>query len=265
MNKTFIALLQLMALLLATSCTSTKQVAYFQNIDSLDLSASRMLYDARIMPKDQLTITVLTTDPEASKPFNLAVSNQITTTGQLYSGSNTLMPYLVDNEGCIDFPVIGRLHVGGLTKNECQDLIRSKVMPYMQADERPVVTVRMSSFRVVVQGEVTKPGVVQVSTEKMSLLEALAQAGDLTIYGKRTNVLLIREDANGQKSQHRIDLTDANFINSPYYYVQQNDIIYVEPNKAKARNSDIGQSTTLIFSITSTLISIASLIVNILN
>lgn len=264
MNKTFFALLQFLALLLVTSCTSTKQVAYFQNIDSLDLSASRMLYDAKIMPKDQLTITVHTTDPEAAKPFNLAVSNQITTTGQLYSGSNTLMPYLVDNDGNINFPIVGVLHVQGLTKNECQDLISSKIRPYLQAEENPVVTVRMSSFRVVIEGEVSRPGVVTVSSEKMSLLEALAQAGDLTIYGKRTNVLLIREDANGQKSQHRIDLTDASFINSPYYYVQQNDVIYVEPNKAKARNSDIGQSTTLIFSITSTLISIASLIVNIL-
>lgn len=264
MNKTFFVLFQLLALLLVASCTSTKQVAYFQNIDSLSLSASRMLYDAKIMPKDQLTITVHTTDPEAAKPFNLAVSNQMTSTGQLYSGSNTLMPYLVDNDGYIDFPVIGRLNVLGLTKNECQDLIREKIKPYLQPNEYPVVTVRMSSFRVVVEGEVTRPSVVQVSNEKMSVLEALAQAGDLTIYGKRTNVLLIREDANGEKSQHRLDLTDANFINSPYYYVQQNDIIYVEPNKAKARNSDIGQSTTLIFSITSTLISIASLIVNIL-
>lgn len=264
MKKTVLALLPMLVLLLVASCTSTKQVAYFQNIDSLDLSASRMLYDARIMPKDQLNITVNTIDPEAARPFNLAMSNAINSTGQLQTGGGTLLPYLVDNDGCIDFPVIGKIKVGGLTKNECQDLIKEKISPYLQTTEKPVVTVRMSSFRVVVEGEVNNPSVVQVSSEKMSLLEAIAQAGDLTIYGKRTNVLLIREDSNGQKSQHRIDLTNANFINSPYYYVQQNDIIYVEPNKAKARNSDIGQSTTLIFSVVGTLISIASLIVNIL-
>jgi polysaccharide export outer membrane protein len=105
---------------------------------------------------------------------------------------------------------------------------------------------------------------VPVTTEKMSILEALASGGDLTLYGKRENVMLIREDATGKKSVHRIDLTDANFINSPYYYVQQNDIIYVEPNATKAKNSALGQSTTIWFSFISISTSVASLLVNIL-
>ena len=121
----------------------------------------------------------------------------------------------------------------------------------------------MSSYRVTVAGEVASPKVVPVTTEKMSVLEALAQAGDLSIYGRRDNVLLIRENADGQKEAHRLNLNDANIINSPYYYVQQNDYIYVEPNKVKAKNSAIGQSTTLWFSLVSILTSVASLVVNI--
>ena len=136
-------------------------------------------------------------------------------------------------------------------------------MPYLSATENPVVTVKMASYRVTVLGEVASPGVVPVNSEKMSILEALAQAGDLTIYGKRDNVLLIREDAAGEKHQYRINLNDANLINSPYYYLQQNDLVYVEPNGTKAKNSAIGQSTTLWFSFVSILTSVAALVVNI--
>ena len=249
--------------LLMGSCKSAKQVAYFQNLDSVSLAASKGLYDAHIMPKDLLTITVVTSDPTTSKPFNLAIQNTLGTDGKLGSTTGSLLQYLVDNDGNIQFPIVGSLHVAGLTKNECQDLIKSKVKPYLAESENPVVTVSMSSYRVTVAGEVTRPSVVPVSTEKMSVLEALAQAGDLTIYGRRDNVLLIREDANGQKEAHRLNLNDANIINSPYYYVQQNDYIYVEPNKTKAKNSDIGQSTTLWFSFVSILTSVASLVVNI--
>lgn len=159
---------------------------------------------------------------------------------------------------------MGTLHVGGLTKNQAENLIKSKVKPYLAEQENPIVTVRMGSYHVSVLGEVTKPGVIYAPQEKMSVLEALAQCGDLTIYGKRDNVLLIRQDAEGEKHTYRLNMNDANIINSPYYYLQQNDIIYVEPNKVKAQNSAIGSSTTLWFSAVSILTSIASLVVNIL-
>jgi len=258
------ALVALTMVLVLGSCGSTKNVAYFQNADSISYAASKMLYEAKIMPKDELTITVITTDPKASIPFNLAVSQTLGTSGQLSSGQGSLQGYLVDNNGNIEFPVVGTLHVGGLTKNQAETLIKSKVKPYLASNENPIVTVRMASYRVVVTGEVTKPSVISVPQEKMSIIEALAQAGDLTIYGKRENVLLIREDATGEKSTHRLNLNDANIINSPYYYLQQNDIIYVEPNKVKAQNSTIGSSTTLIMSGLSILTSIAALVVNIL-
>ena len=263
MKKLFYSFVVMTIVLLMGSCKSAKQVAYFQNLDSVSLAASKGLYDAHIMPKDLLTITVVTSDPTTSKPFNLAIQNTLGTDGRLGSTTGSLLQYLVDNDGNIQFPIVGTLHVAGLTKNECQDLIKSKVKPYLAESENPVVTVSMSSYRVTVAGEVTRPSVVPVSTEKMSVLEALAQAGDLTIYGRRDNVLLIRENADGQKEAHRLNLNDANIINSPYYYVQQNDYIYVEPNKTKAKNSDIGQSTTLWFSFVSILTSVASLVVNI--
>ena len=263
MKKLLIPFVLMTIVLLLDACSSAKQVAYFQNIDSTSLTASKGLYDARIMPKDLLTITVVTSDPSTSKPFNLSIQNTLGTDGRLGSTTGSLLQYLVNNDGDIDFPVVGTVHVAGLTKDQCEDLIKSKVKPYLAKSENPVVTVSMSSYRVTVAGEVTSPKVVPVSTEKMSVLEALAQAGDLTIYGRRDNVLLIRENADGQKEAYRLNLNDANIINSPYYYVQQNDYIYVEPNSVKAKNSAIGQSTTLWFSFVSILTSVAALVVNI--
>ena len=217
------------------------------------------------MPKDILTITVNTVNPEAAAPFNLIVRNTLnSTSSSIGTSGGSLQTYLVDNEGGIEFPVLGRVMVGGLTKRECEKLIHDKILPYLNAAENPVVTVRMSSYSISVLGEVTRPGSYQVSREKINVLEALAQAGDLTIYGVRENVKLIREDAKGQKQIYHINLNDANLLTSPYYYLQQNDIVYVEPNKVKARNSSIGQSTTLWISATSILISMASLLYNIL-
>lgn len=264
MKKLFFPIIVLAVALFFGSCSSVKQVAYFQNIDSISLAASKGLYDARIMPKDQLTITVVASDPEAAKPFNLSVQSTLGTDNRLGSSTGSLLSYLVDNNGEIDYPVVGKLKVAGLTKNECEQLIADKIKPYLSSEEHPVVTVRMSSYRVTVAGEVNSPKVVPVTTEKMSVVEAIAQAGDLSIYGKRNNVLLIRENADGQKEAHRLNLNDANLINSPYYYVQQNDYIYVEPNSTKAKNSAIGQSTTLWISVVGVLTSLASLLVNIL-
>jgi len=248
-----------MLVLLLGSCASYKKVPYFKNIEEVDLSASRGLFDATIVPKDLLSIYVSTTDPEAAKPFNLISGNG--NIANVDNNSNSLTSYLVDNEGNINFPVIGKIHVLGLTKNQCQDLIREKLLPYMSKTENPVVTVRMSGFRVTIIGEVGGSRVIPVTSEKMSIIEAIAQAGDLSIYGMRDNILLIREDATGQKSYHRLNINDANILNSPYYYVQQNDIIYVQPNKIKSQNSTIGSATSFWFSIIGTLASLAAMVV----
>ena len=264
--KKFISFIFAVTLLIAmSSCGTSKSVAYIQNSDSINYDNSRFLYDAKIMPKDQLTISVNTVNPEASLPYNLLLQNAYQQGRTISSGAGgTLMPYLVDNEGYINFPVVGRLKVSGLTKSECENMILEKIRPYMAETENPVVTVRMSSYSVSVIGEVARPGSFQVAREKITILEALAQAGDLTIYGVRDKVKLIREDATGKKEIHTLDLTNANIVNSPYYYLQQNDIVYVEPNKVKAQNARVGNMTTLWFSATSILISLTSLLYNIL-
>lgn len=246
------------------SCSSYKNVPYLQDATVNEVMvAEEPLYDAKIMPKDLLTVTVNTTVPEAAAPFNLTVQSTINVarSSSLYS-QPTLQQYLVSNEGSIDFPVLGRIQVGGLTKNEAEDLIREKLKPYLK--EVPIVTVRMANYKISVLGEVARPGTFTVSNEKVNVLEALAMAGDLTIWGMRDNVKLVREDAKGKREIVELDLTKSDLITSPYYYLQQNDILYVSPNKTKAKNSDIGQSTSLWFSATSILVSIASLLFNIL-
>jgi len=264
MKKVLIPFLLMAIVIVMGSCGSSKQIAYFQNIDTLSLAASKGLYDAKIMPKDELTITVLTTNPEVSAPFNLTVNSKVGSSGQMSSGGGSLQGYLVDNDGDINFPVVGKLHVAGMTKTECEDMIKEKITPYLAKTENPIVTVRTSSYRVTVIGEVGSPKVVPVTTGQMSIIEALAQAGDLSIYGKRDNVLLIREDATGEKHSYRLNLNDANLFNSPYYYLQQNDIVYVEPNKVKAKNSTIGSSTTLWFSFVGIVTSVASLVLSVI-
>lgn len=264
MKKLFYFTFVLVAVLL-NSCGSVKNVAYLQNSDTIDFSRSEYLYDARIMPKDVLTITVSTVNPEASAPFNLIVRPALNSTSStIATTGGSLQTYLVDNDGQIDFPVLGSLQVGGLSKAECEKMIHDKLLPYLNEEENPVVTVRMSNYKISVLGEVNRPGMFTVSNEKINILEALAQAGDLTIYGVRDRVKLIRESSSGKKNVVTINLNDAEIINSPYYYLQQNDVVYVEPNKVKARNSSVGNSTNLWFTGTSILISLTSLLYSIL-
>lgn len=257
-------LISTFAVLLAlASCTSYKNVPYLQNPEVVnDTAVTLPLYDAKIMPKDLLSITVNTSDPQAAAPFNLTVQTPINAglTNINTTTAPSLQQYLVNNEGEIDFPVIGSLKVGGLTKNEAEKLVREKLSPYLK--EVPIVTVRLSNYKISVLGEVARPGTFTVSNEKVNVLEALAMAGDMTVYGVRNQVKLIREDATGKREIITLDLNRSDLVLSPYYYLCQNDILYVTPNKTKAKNSDIGTSTTLWFSATSILVSIASLVVN---
>ena len=245
------------------SCTSYKNVPYLQNPEVVNSYMDSLpMYDAKIMPKDLLTITVNTSDPEAAAPFNLVVQSPINVAcSNSLTQQPSLQQYLVNNDGFIDFPVLGRLQVGGLTKNEAENLIREKLGDYLR--ETPIVTVRMSNYKIAVLGEVARPGMFTVNNEKVNIFEALAMAGDLTVWGLRDNVKLIREDATGKREIINLNLNNAEIVTCPYYYLQQNDILYVSPNKTKAKNSDIGQSTSLWFSATSILVSIASLLTTI--
>lgn len=255
MKKILIPFALLAMILLMGSCQSMKHYTYFQNIDTLDLSSSKGLPDVTIKPKDELSIIVKTTNPDAAEPFNLFTQNS----GLNYGSNNNVKGYLVDNDGNINFPVVGKLHVGGLTKGQCEELIKEKVAPYLAKTENPVVLVRMQSFHITLIGE-TGSKVVQVPTERINIVDALAEGGDIGLYGKRDNVLLVREDSVGQKHIHRFNLNDGRIFSDPYYYLQQNDIVYVQPSKQKSVQSSMGSWTTLWLTVLGWMTSIASVV-----
>lgn len=265
MAKNYVLAIALLAVVtLFTGCSSTNKIAYFQGIENVDLSKSKGLYDARIMPKDVLTIAITTTDPQAAAPFSLNDPER-RTGGGTNNQQQGYGSYLVDNNGDINFPVLGHLHVTGMTRNECEDFIKDKITPYMSKTETPIVTVKMSSFKVAVLGEVGSPGIFTVDQEKISVVEALARAGDLTIFAKRDNVMLIREDVTGQREYHLLNLREADILNSPYYYLQQNDILYVEPQKVKARNALFSANTSIYLAVVGMVASLTSLAFSIAN
>lgn len=248
-------------LLLLSSCGSQKDIAYMQDGEYLKYTEQPpFLYDAHILPKDLLTITVHCSEPELAAPFNLNGSLQSpATTGS--TGNTPQQTYLVDNNGDIDFPILGKLHLGGLTKGAAETVICERLKAFLK--EEPIVNVRMVNYKFSVLGEVGKPNTFTVANEKVNVFEALAMAGDMTVYGLRDNVRLIREDADGHQHIITLNMNRADIIQSPYYYLQQNDILYVTPNKTKAKTADISASTTIWFSVVGTLVSLASMIITI--
>jgi polysaccharide export outer membrane protein len=249
-----------------TGCTTSKKIAYLQGVEEIktdEFIQVNPLYDARIMPKDLLTIIVNTTDPEASRPFNLvtpSISRGTTVTSSQNTGQ--LQTYLVDNNGQVEFPVVGMITLKGLTKNEAENKIKELLKVYLKED--PVVTVRLVNYKISVIGEVSRPNTFTIQNEKVNVMEALAMAGDMTIWGRRDNVKILREDGEGNKRVILLDLNDPYVIFHPDFYLQQNDIVYVEPNKVKAKNSEIGSATGIWLSATSIMISVATLLINVL-
>ena len=234
------------------SCTAYKDVAYFQNSATYDSSVSAGLPDITIKPKDMLTIFVTSTDNEAVAQFNIRdprpIDEERVASGQVRVSASTsgqIHHYLVDNNGEIEFPVVGHIKLAGLTLTQANDMVKAKIAPYINGDADYQVNVRIDNFEISVMGEVKNPNTFSVFRERLSILEALAMAGDMTIYGKRENVKLLRENGEGQYEIHELDLRDANVVNSPYYYMQQRDILYVEPNTAMAQNASIGRTKTL--------------------
>lgn len=245
-------------LLLMFSCKPKEQVVYYQNIDKLANNENSNSYEIKIQPDDLLLIIVSADDPETAIPFNLSSASIPSATGTMASrGQETLQSYLVSATGTIDFPVLGKLKVSGLSRTEATQLLESKISKYIK---NPIINLRLMNFKISVQGEVTLPGVYPVSSNRITLIEALSMAKDLTIYGKRDNILIIREVA-GVKSYNRVDITKADFINSPFYYLAQNDVIYVEPNKTKINGAAVGPNTGVIISITSLIITLVTLII----
>jgi polysaccharide export outer membrane protein len=235
------------------SCASRKDVVYYQDIDSIAAQEKTNSYEVKIQADDLLMITVFGEDPEIALPFNLKSPNVTSTS----SGGQSALSYLVDANGTIDFPILGNLNVSGLTRSEMLKMLQEKIKVYIK---NPIINLQITNFKVSVQGEVASPGTYPVASNRITLIEALTMAGDLTIYGKRNNILIIRE-AGGIKSFNRVDITKSDFITSPFYYLAQNDVIYVEPNKSKIGAAAVGPSTGLIFSITSLLIAVITLVI----
>lgn len=247
--------LSLLLVLLASllfSCASRKGLVYYQNIDTVQMSSSQ--YESVLQPDDLVTIIVRGDNPEAVSAFNMP---NISFSSNEQSGLETqrLFTYLIDNANTINFPVIGKIKVGGLTRSDAEKVLEQELTKYIT---HPKIDLRILNFKITVQGEVNKPGTFPVTSERVTVLEALSLAGDLTIYGKRTNVMLLREQ-NGEKKVVRLDLTRADFINSPYYYLHQNDVLYVEPNKTKLNSAVVGPNTGIILSAISLLVTVLAL------
>ena len=240
------------------SCASRKDVVYYQDIDGLTAQGKTTSYEIKLQPDDLLMIIVSAEDPEIAQPFNLqSVSVQNPGNLDVTMGQQTMQLYLVDANGAIEFPVLGTLKISGLTRSQVLQMLQQKIGVYIKS---PIVNLRVMNFKVSVQGEVNAPGSYNVASERVTLIEALTMAKDLTIYGKRNNILIIR-DIDGVKSYNRVDITKANFINSPFYYLAQNDVVYVEPNKNRINGAAIGPNTGVIISISSLLITLITLLI----
>ncbi|GAB2767906.1 polysaccharide biosynthesis/export family protein [Salinimicrobium soli] len=245
------------SLLLAGSCVSGKKITYYQNMQALEQEVAESKKSLEIKSNDLLTISVAAENLEAVQPFNLPVVGMPSTgDATRVSGQPQLQTYLVDGAGNIEFPVLGTIHVGGLNRQELSEMLEEKISAYVQ---NPIVNTRIANFQVTVLGEVNRPGTFSIPDEYLSLNKALGFAGDLTIYGKRTNVLIIRETEKGKIYQY-VDLTDSNLLNSPFYYLQQNDVVYVEPNGAQKQGAAYNRNSSVYISIASILISLAILI-----
>lgn len=251
MNRIYPILLLFFVL---SSCASRKDIVYLQN-SNIVAENNYEKYAPRIQKEDLLTITVSAADLKTTIPFNQVNAYQATVAS---SPDMAFKPiYLVDQNGDIDFPILGKVRVGGLTRLEATDLLKSKLSTYIV---NPGVNLTFSNFRITVLGEVNKPGTYNLPQEKINIFEALGMAGDMTIKGVRRNVLVMRE-TNGDKKFERLNLLTDSVVNSPYYYLAQNDVVYVEPNTSQVRNSRFGQDTNVWISVTSLLITIITLVV----
>ena len=236
-NCVFLCLIAFLA-----SCSAPKEVLYLQDIASIKEENIDKNYEVIIHKDDLLAILVNSKDPELALPFNMpVVTYQI---GAQTTAQQRLLGYLVDQNGDIDFPILGKIHVEGLTRMQVTELIKQKLMSEDLIKD-PIVTVQFLNFKVSVMGEVTRPGTFDISGDRITLLEALSMAGDLTIYGRRDRVAVIREK-DGKRRILYHDLRSSDIFQSPCYYLQQNDIVYVEPNKAKTGQSRINSNSTRI-------------------
>lgn len=240
------------AVLLCTSCASRKDLVYFQP-DSVQLNTSYELNAPKLQPGDILAISVTADDIRATQPFNQVSPYQ---TGTLQSTNPFIPTYAIDVNGEIDFPKLGKVKLAGKTRTQAIEYLRREVGRFIVD---PGISIEVRNFRVTVLGEVKSPGTFTINNDRITLLEALGHAGDLTINGVRKNILVIREQ-NGKKQEFRVDLTKREALNSPAYYLAQNDVVYVEPNGARVQSSKYTQNTSVFVSVASVIITMISVL-----
>lgn len=252
---------------LMCACSTPKDVVYFQGIDSLtttQLAEMSQNYVTGITYDDLLSISVTAWDPASVTPFNPPVFAYASEGELSVTAAQSLYTYLVDREGYINFPVIGKVYVIGLTRLKLAEKLEEMISKYV---ENPLVNVQILNFKITVVGEVNRPGPFTIKNDRITILDALGMAGDLPITGNRKNVLVIR-DNNGLKEINRLDLTDPAVFASPAFYLKQNDVVYVEPikNKQRARTTSDRQFTmSLLTSIISSVSIITSMVITIVN
>ena len=264
MKKSIFVLLINLVFILLNSCTSKKKLDYLQNIESVALEASMKNAKSTIQPNDQLVIMVTAKDMDVVKPFNQNFSS-----GQIlqYSLPSNNAPaqsqtsasgptYMVDSQGNIEFPVIGKINTENKTTEELRDILKKEISKYVV---NPQVSVRNTNYKITVLGEVNRPGTYNIPDAQTTLLEVLGLAGDLSIYGNREDILVLR-NIDGTMTKERIDLTKADFINSPFFYLKQNDVIIVSPNETKQKTSRLDPNTGIYISVASIVVTILALI-----
>lgn len=235
-----ILLMAMLALALA-SCNTSKKIVYFQDIQVNRPEAITEARDITVQPKDQISILVSSKDPQLAALFNLPRVQYRVGGSDLQNNNGEVAGYTLDTEGYIDFPVLGRLYVVGMTKGEIASYIKKRLIDENLIND-PVVTVEFMNLYYSILGEVNSPGKYMITKDQITLLEAISMAGDLTIYGKRNAVFVVREE-DGQRVTHWVDLRTQDLFHSPVYYLKQNDVIYVQPNKVRAGQSTINENS----------------------
>ena len=224
----------LILILTISSCVSPEKIVYFQN-DEIEKIESLKNLNTVLKPDDLLEITISSADIEASKPFN-----------KVNSSTENQNTYLISSNGSIDFPVLGEINVFGKTKKEVKEIIKNKLDPDYIIN--PVVNIKIKNYSITILGEVNNPGTFTIPNEQTTILEAIGLAGDLKISGRRENIKVIREN-NNEKKIYTVDIRSNKIFNSPVYYLQQNDVVYVEPNKAASQSAAVNKNTNLYFSL----------------
>jgi polysaccharide export outer membrane protein len=220
---------------------SRKKLVYLQDIDNQKSYDAAVRYEPTLQPDDLLNIIVSAENPEVTVPFNLP---QIQGNYQLNENQSNIKTYLIDNDGYIDYPVIGKVKLGGLTRSQAVAALVDKISFYIK---NPSINLRILNFKISILGQVVRPGSYTIQSERINFLEALSLAGDLGLYGKRNNILVIHEE-EGKKTYNRVDLTKTDILGLENYYLSQNDIIYVEPNKTAINSSAVGPNTAVYIS-----------------